>query len=340
LSVGRPILRVIPIIGRKAKSVPGNQDADDLVRIKGESLANHTVLVAQSGSGKSFFLGRILEEIVIKTRARVVILDPNGDFRRFSEVVKDEEWKTYATKKPKYPHEPSKSDFEPKWKAMEIVVYGGPQNRPKESQFLKIGWDTFPISFLSEELEPIGQSQVYHCHEFVKAIMLLEALTNWDLSGSTKKTSTTSALLHARTLLKRSRAEGIRTVLDDVFPIVEEHDQGNQRPEKWFLPSLPFVLTLGTDWRKLSADDARARAIAAAEFVTPEVERFYFGRANEYVAAKLVSDSLFHRPAIDAKKVRRYRFAVFSRFSSGTGCVEQYRRDILESGPTKLGESI
>ena len=47
--------------------------------------AAHTAVFAQTGAGKSFLLGRYLEEILLKTRARVVILDPNADFLRFGQ---------------------------------------------------------------------------------------------------------------------------------------------------------------------------------------------------------------------------------------------------------------
>ncbi|NVM24158.1 MAG: DUF87 domain-containing protein [Desulfobacterales bacterium] len=43
-------------------------------------------VLTQSGSGKSFLVGRLIEELVIKTNARVVVLDPNSDFVRLPEV--------------------------------------------------------------------------------------------------------------------------------------------------------------------------------------------------------------------------------------------------------------
>jgi DNA helicase HerA-like ATPase len=49
-------------------------------------LASHTAIVAQSGFGKSFALGRLIEEIGLATNGKVIILDPDSDFLRFSEV--------------------------------------------------------------------------------------------------------------------------------------------------------------------------------------------------------------------------------------------------------------
>jgi DNA helicase HerA-like ATPase len=40
----------------------------------------HTAVLAQSGSGKSYALGVMLEELLSKTSVRIVVVDPNGDF--------------------------------------------------------------------------------------------------------------------------------------------------------------------------------------------------------------------------------------------------------------------
>ena len=46
----------------------------DMARIPTEDMDTHTVIIAQSGSGKSFFLGRLVEEIMLKSRSRCLIL--------------------------------------------------------------------------------------------------------------------------------------------------------------------------------------------------------------------------------------------------------------------------
>ena len=46
----------------------------------------HTFLCGQSGSGKSYSLGLILEQLLLETDLRMVILDPNSDFARLREV--------------------------------------------------------------------------------------------------------------------------------------------------------------------------------------------------------------------------------------------------------------
>lgn len=46
----------------------------------------HTFLCGQSGSGKTYSLGVVLERLLLETSLRVVILDPNSDFVRLPEV--------------------------------------------------------------------------------------------------------------------------------------------------------------------------------------------------------------------------------------------------------------
>jgi hypothetical protein len=58
--------------------VPATVDARGLNR--------HTFLCGQSGSGKTYALGVLLERVLTETRLRVVVLDPNGDFVRLATV--------------------------------------------------------------------------------------------------------------------------------------------------------------------------------------------------------------------------------------------------------------
>ena len=49
----------------------------------------HTFLCGQSGSGKTYSLGVILERLLIETDLRLVVLDPNSDFVRLGELRAD-----------------------------------------------------------------------------------------------------------------------------------------------------------------------------------------------------------------------------------------------------------
>jgi uncharacterized protein len=67
-------------IGELALSpgVPAGLDAGGFDR--------HTFLCGQSGSGKTYSLGVVLEQLLVTTRLRIVVLDPNSDFVRLTSV--------------------------------------------------------------------------------------------------------------------------------------------------------------------------------------------------------------------------------------------------------------
>lgn len=46
----------------------------------------HTFFCGQSGSGKTYSLGVVLEQLLMRTRLRVIVLDPNSDFVRLREA--------------------------------------------------------------------------------------------------------------------------------------------------------------------------------------------------------------------------------------------------------------
>jgi len=68
-------------------------DVGDLCLVPGVRFAldaggfdRHTFFCGQSGSGKTYALGTVLEQLLLETSLRVVILDPNSDFVRLAAV--------------------------------------------------------------------------------------------------------------------------------------------------------------------------------------------------------------------------------------------------------------
>jgi DNA helicase HerA-like ATPase len=61
-------------------------DEDLPAVLEGTGFDRHTFLCGQSGSGKTYSLGVVLERLLLETSLRVVILDPNSDFVRLPEV--------------------------------------------------------------------------------------------------------------------------------------------------------------------------------------------------------------------------------------------------------------
>jgi DNA helicase HerA-like ATPase len=70
-------------VGRLAHS-PGLELALDA-----GAFDRHTFLCGQSGSGKTYALGTILERLLVETSLRIVVLDPNSDFVRLGEARSD-----------------------------------------------------------------------------------------------------------------------------------------------------------------------------------------------------------------------------------------------------------
>ena len=65
-------------------------------RIDASGFDRHTFLCGQSGSGKTYSLGVLLERLLLETTLRIVILDPNSDFVRLAEVRTDADSATAA----------------------------------------------------------------------------------------------------------------------------------------------------------------------------------------------------------------------------------------------------
>ena len=66
-------------------ALPAARPADSrrlppMVTIPAGKLKKHALIVGQSGAGKSVFIGRLIEEIMLRTRARCVVVDPNSDY--------------------------------------------------------------------------------------------------------------------------------------------------------------------------------------------------------------------------------------------------------------------
>jgi hypothetical protein len=69
--------------GRKASLPIGTAlyvDGDVPVRLNAGGFNRHTFLCGQSGSGKTFSLGIVLEQLLLETDLRIVVIDPNSDF--------------------------------------------------------------------------------------------------------------------------------------------------------------------------------------------------------------------------------------------------------------------
>jgi len=153
-------------------------DYSDMVRIPTRKMDKHTVVIAQSGSGKSFFLGRLIEEIMIKSKARCLILDPNGDFRRINEID-DELWSSKCVLRQKYDIKTGmgkltlegKDQFAKNWKPVvnDFVIKTNRVPKELKDEELKIWWPTISLEFLIQSDNP-RSTEMFHCHNWAKEL--------------------------------------------------------------------------------------------------------------------------------------------------------------------------
>jgi hypothetical protein len=163
-----------------------------MVRIPTKNMDKHTVIIAQSGSGKSFFLGRLVEEIMIKSKARCVILDTNGDFRSINKI--DEElWSTNQPLVKKYDIKSgkgkltleSRDKFAEKWNSV-IGDFITKTNRvPKEpnAEELKVWWPSISLEFLVQSDNNPRSTEMFHCHNWAKELFNQFAQFSDDTNG-------------------------------------------------------------------------------------------------------------------------------------------------------------
>ena len=266
---------------------PGRQTDNDLVRVPAEALANHLVLIAQSGSGKSYFLGRLVEEILIHTRCRCVILDPNADFR-FANIVESTDLWTKArydsnSRSGKLPHERDRDAFQVDWNRVGVAVRLGPAAGPEDSNDrsaykpLRLHIRNFSAELLLDEVEEELRHQIYHCHDFLKSILLLQ-----DLQYIADK-KTVDVLEKAETLFAENFGKRKEERRDQLSALVnvDALAVGGSKPPISAGELTVLQHALGTDVRRRILDHtvrtAAERAASSLGYTSNDAARIYFG---------------------------------------------------------------
>jgi len=264
---------------------PGKQKKDELVMVPVSSMGTHTVIVAQSGSGKSLFLGRLIEELILCTRARCLILDPNADFRRIHEVEGSELWTTarYNARAGtgKLPDEGSQRDFATRWSNVKVRI------RTQRSDYLEgpsaeriqVWWPSLSSEFLAEGLNPLLRSELYHAHVFLRVVgNLVRAEKRYLGKKAPRRRSiiTTAETLYGKIHHLRENQDFskiVHSAFEEEFEELSERGTGRDRE---VFPRFAF--------RRQTE-----RAAAAIRYVSEAMERFYFAKAHEYEASGIVA---------------------------------------------------
>jgi hypothetical protein len=291
------------------KAAPGKHAPQDVVSVSAADIARHFIVVAQSGSGKSFFLGRLIEEILIKSKSRVVIVDPNSDFRRIALPVSGKLWETakydVAHRRGFLPDEASVSAFKKNWDKVSKVVWSARIDRSGKDDALKIqrleiDWTGISTEVLSGELDPVLESEIRRCHDFVRTISRLIAFTKAkDWSSKHDLLEVTQQLCEStRGMTQPQVAEKLRHDFTiSAGPLTESEDTPKQ------------VITAAVDLLCRQASIHRA-------FVSEPMEKFYFSNAFDIRASRLlrrsnvslVSEKVPRLQVVDIPSITESRF--------------------------------
>jgi len=313
----------------------GEQQIDDLVTVSSETIASHTGVIAQSGSGKSFFLGRLIEEILLQTKARCLILDPNADFRKVHETEDEGLWRdakyNRQKRRGKLPHEKSRDEFEQQWSAVRSAIRiktgGGSGLSGPNYETLQLSWSSLSVEFLAEEIDPMLRSDLYHCHTFAQDLEILFRLSGY-VTGSVPD----NLIAEAEKLFRQARlSEGdFRSDLEETFNV--EKFMGaifTRTPDDLFKqgslfydvttlfgfspppPIQYFPQTLKQTLVEAYKDLLRSRIryvieriLKAPKYVSEVVGHFYFSKAREYQMAGILRTQVEKKPVTVAASDR------------------------------------
>ena len=288
---------------------PGAQTQEDLVQVPAHALGYHTAIVAQSGSGKSFFLGRLIEELLLASKARCVILDPNADFRRISEVVDESFWTKakYDHKNARgfLPHEPAKHVFAKPWSQLQTRLLGGPQLLADNVEQFQLSWVSLSIEFLAEDLDPMARMAVYHCHQFVKSIdrlyrfhrYLTRQPSHSKVIERLARQSHFDLIEEAKRMLWQTKLASFqdrRNILEKEFKLPQFPREEPQKEPTFIVPWDGAGRMLRNYTREIE------RAIAATDYISEDASLYYFGKAQEFKAQGIVGTEIRDGPALRA----------------------------------------
>lgn len=133
------------------KFLEGQKDEkQNRLLLKFDDLCHHGAVLAGSGAGKSTTVGRIVEEILIKTRGRVVIIDTNGDFRKSHEVL-EKEHKIWSEANQKIDDRLwDRDDFAKSWNEVTRIQFTRTANSLDQPEGVfppRIRWSDLPIAW-------------------------------------------------------------------------------------------------------------------------------------------------------------------------------------------------
>jgi hypothetical protein len=258
--------------------------SSDLVCISTESIAKHTAIIAQSGSGKSFFLGRFVEEILLRTKARILLLDPNGDFLRVADVVGDSLWEDNrwdpVGRKGLLTHEKQRSEFDLPWQRVSKRIRGGPLVEASGHEVLSIHWPSTDGKMIASGFDTSDHYELVNCHEVVKAIGLLYSR----LCEMTKPQRPESLLRVCDDLMRSPiDIEGRLKDLFDIDKIASEIASKETGSSKLTEAMVAYASQRAMGEMK----EALEKAVKLSKNIQSQQKDYYFRRASSIAASRI-----------------------------------------------------
>jgi hypothetical protein len=278
-----------PIYWLDENAKVGLQHNSDLLRVSADLMDSHTVIVAQSGSGKSFFLGRLIEELLMRTKCRCLIFDPNGDFSRMDQINEDV-WQESS-----YDLRSGNALLSHDTKNAFLSSWGGIQKRVRTrrplsnsgsiEQHLDIWWPGLSVDMLEEVFDdPMKRSELYHCHSFVRAISELQMIRT-KLGRQEGTLIDRAEQIYNAWREKNNTTHNIEAYLNKEFEIPQAGQVVTIHP----IPFVSWSMHKDPAKRKEAMEQVKRRAASALRYFTKEMARFYFGKAHEYEATDIIA---------------------------------------------------
>jgi len=149
------------------------EENPDLFLLRFDDLCYHAAVLAGSGAGKSTVVGRIIEEIVIKTKGRVVIIDTNGDFRQ-SHLVLEKDHRVWTRGNQRIDDRFwNRDEFEESWNKIKRIQFAGPIKPPPDGAGPLIDWGKLPIDW---QMDILGVDIGRHHEEIAALYDMMERL--------------------------------------------------------------------------------------------------------------------------------------------------------------------
>lgn len=278
LTLGWEVVGQDPRYWLSELSSPGKQSDNDLVRVPAQLAGAHTAIIAQSGSGKSFFLGRLIEELMLQTSASCLVFDPNGDFMKIRDSAPQELWTEARYDRLRrtgpLPHEASCLEFSSRWDLIPIRIKTGYEGEPPYEKF-QVWWPSVSMAFFAEEVNPIAQSELYLCHDFVQAYRYVFELVN-DPTGRRL-----DFLTDAQRVLNLARLDKWDELKAEFDPVQIE------KQIKSDLLDPPIKKEIALRVKRLFETVEIAKY-----YVSMDIQRFYFGKAKQYQTSGIVRTSM------------------------------------------------